>query len=181
MSYPIDEQNLERQRLLARVLEPITKRLLDGLGLRPDSRCLDIGCGIGETTQLIARFLGPQSECSGVDQDAALIQVAQTAPSAGGRLTFRACDSTKLPFEDETFDFVFTRYLLVHVQEAPILLREMLRVAHAPSVADNLAAGNWDRATTGKTPRCVALFRGLGPASKTAEPAQLSNRGTDSR
>ena len=46
MSYPIDEQNLERQRLLARVLEPITKRLLNGLRLRSDSRCLDIGGGI---------------------------------------------------------------------------------------------------------------------------------------
>jgi hypothetical protein len=40
MSYPIEEQNLERQRLLARVLEPITKHLLDGLRLRPDSVAL---------------------------------------------------------------------------------------------------------------------------------------------
>ena len=134
MSYPIDEQNFERQRLLARVLEPITKRLLDELRLRPDSRCLDIGCGIGETTRLIARYLGPQSECTGVDQDAALIQVAQTGPSTGARLLFRVCDATKLPFEDETFDFVFTRYLLVHVQEALTLLREMIRVARKGAV-----------------------------------------------
>lgn len=134
MSYPIDEQNLERQRLLARVLEPITKRLLDGLRLRPDSRCLDIGCGIGETTRLIARYLGPQSECTGVDQDPGLIQVAQTGPSTGARLTFRVCDATKLPFEDETFDFVFTRYLLVHVREALTLLREMIRVARKGAV-----------------------------------------------
>src|SRR5947208_9694682 len=64
MSYTIDERNLERQRLLARVLEPLTKRLLDALRLRPDSRCLDIGCGIGETTRLIARYLGPHGECT---------------------------------------------------------------------------------------------------------------------
>src|SRR2546430_6142556 len=77
MSYTIDERNLERQRLLARVLEPLTKRLLDALRLRPDSRCLDIGCGIGETTRLIARYLGPHGECTGIDQDGALIEVAQ--------------------------------------------------------------------------------------------------------
>src|SRR5438128_5922150 len=70
MSYTIDERKLERQRLLARVLEPLTKRLLDALRLPPDSRCLDIGCGIGETTRLIARYLGPQGECTGIDQDA---------------------------------------------------------------------------------------------------------------
>src|SRR5262249_20224092 len=134
MSYPIDEQNLERQRLLARVMEPITKRLLDGLRLRPDSRCLDIGCGIGETTRLVARYLGPQSECTGIDQDAALIEVAQVGPSTGELLTFRVCDATKLPFEDETFDFVFTRYLLVHVQEALTFLREMIRVARKGAV-----------------------------------------------
>jgi len=53
MSYTIDEQNLERQRLLATVLEPATKQLLDTLRLPPGSR-LDLGCGIGETTRLRA-------------------------------------------------------------------------------------------------------------------------------
>jgi SAM-dependent methyltransferase len=134
MSYPIDERNLERQRLLARVLEPLTKRLLDVLRLRPDSHCLDVGCGIGETTRLIARYLGPQGGCTGIDQDAALINVAQPGLSTGDRLTFRVCDATQLPFEDETFDFVFTRYLLLHVQEALTVLREMIRVARKGAV-----------------------------------------------
>ena len=134
MSYTIDERNLERQRLLARVLEPLTKRLLDALRLRPDSRCLDIGCGIGETTRLIARYLGPHGECTGIDQDGALIEVAQAGPSIGARLSFRVGDATKLPFEDGAFDFVFIRYLLVHVQEAPTVLREMIRVARKGGV-----------------------------------------------
>jgi hypothetical protein len=60
--------------------------------------------------------------------------VAQTSPSAGATLTFRVCDATKLPFEDETFDFVFTRYLLVHVQESLTLLREMIRVARKGAI-----------------------------------------------
>ena len=54
MSYTIDEQNIERQRLLATILEPPTKQLLDALRLPPGSRCLDLGCGIGEATRLRA-------------------------------------------------------------------------------------------------------------------------------
>jgi SAM-dependent methyltransferase len=134
MSYTLDEQNLERQHLLARVLEPFTKRLLDALRLRPDSRCLDVGCGIGETTRLIARYLGPQGECTGIDQDGALIGVAQAGPCTGARLSFRVGDATKLPFEDGAFDFVFTRYLLVHVQEPLTVLRDMIRVARSGAV-----------------------------------------------
>jgi hypothetical protein len=62
MSYTIDEENLERQQLLAMILEPATKQLLDALKLAPGSCCLDLGCGIGETTRLIAGSLGPQGE-----------------------------------------------------------------------------------------------------------------------
>jgi SAM-dependent methyltransferase len=134
MSYTIDEQNLERQRLLARAIEPFTNRLLDAIQLRPGSRCLDLGCGIGGTTGLIADRIGPRGECVGIDQNAALIEVARGGFSGDPRIVFRAADASRLPFVDGEFDFVFTRYLLVHLKEPASLLREMVRVARKGGV-----------------------------------------------
>ena len=57
MTYLISEVNRERQKLLAKVLTPVLDRLLNVLQLPQDLRCLDLGCGIGETTRQLARKL----------------------------------------------------------------------------------------------------------------------------
>jgi len=58
MPYTISEQNIERQKLLNKCLSPITDSLLDILELPSGISCLDVGCGIGETTRHLARRLG---------------------------------------------------------------------------------------------------------------------------
>jgi SAM-dependent methyltransferase len=127
MPYNIDERNLDRQRLLGKVLEPGTRAALDRVGIPPRGRCLDVGCGLGETTQLIASYLGPGGICVGLERDAALV-VAAKAAAVGLPVEFREGDATRLPFEDGTFDFAFTRYLLLHVPDPAVVLREMFRV-----------------------------------------------------
>jgi len=57
MAYVISELNLERQKLLGKVLAPVTDRLLSALQLRSGVRGLDLGCGMGETTRQLARTL----------------------------------------------------------------------------------------------------------------------------
>lgn len=48
----------ERLRAQARVWEPATARLLDEVALRPGARCLDAGCGPGETMRLFRAGIG---------------------------------------------------------------------------------------------------------------------------
>ncbi len=73
MTYAISEQNLERQKLLASIMGPVTDRLLESLPLPSASRCLDVGCGMGETTRHLAENLYNGVELIGVDQDPSLI------------------------------------------------------------------------------------------------------------
>jgi ubiquinone/menaquinone biosynthesis C-methylase UbiE len=127
MPYNIDERNLDRQRLLGKVLEPGTRAALDRVGIPPRGRCLDVGCGLGETTQLIASYLGPEGVCVGLERDAALVAAAKAA-AVGLPVEFHEGDATRLPFEDGTFDFAFTRYLLLHVPDPSVVLLEMFRV-----------------------------------------------------
>ena len=76
----------ERLRAQARVWEAATGRLLDQVELAPGSRCLDAGCGPGETMRLLAQRVGPSGRVLGVDVDAALGAQALAMLHAAGHL-----------------------------------------------------------------------------------------------
>ena len=67
MPYSIDEQNLARQRLLAKILNPLTAPHLAGLDIDRTGRWLDVGSGLGETTRLLTQFLDSTGECIGLE------------------------------------------------------------------------------------------------------------------
>src|SRR4051812_37286212 len=62
----------ERLRAQARAWEPAMARLLDALALGPGARCLDAGCGPGETMRLLAERVGPSGRVTGIDIDGPL-------------------------------------------------------------------------------------------------------------
>ena len=128
MSYAIDEQNLQRQRLLARILNPLTAPHLAALDVDRAGRWLDVGSGLGETTRLLTQFLHSTGECIGLEQDPALIEVARDQEWGDHKVSFREGDAMALPFDDDSFDLVFTRFLLVHLPGPLVALREMFRV-----------------------------------------------------
>jgi ubiquinone/menaquinone biosynthesis C-methylase UbiE len=128
MQYSIDETNLGRQRLLAHLLDRATGPHLANLAPRACGRWLDIGCGLGETTKLLTRFMAIDGECIGLDSDLALIEIARRQDWVGRRVSFQQGDATDLPFDDKSFDFVFTRYCLMHLSSPVNAIRDMLRV-----------------------------------------------------
>ena len=65
--YHLGKGNLERQRWLGKVLNPFTRTFVTQAGLPAAARCLDVGCGIGETTRLLAS-VAPNAECVGLQK-----------------------------------------------------------------------------------------------------------------
>lgn len=128
MTYALDERNSERQRLLAKVLNSLTRQVLQHVNRLPGGRCLDLGCGQGNTTRLLAEVLRP-AECVGLDYDANLVSQATAHPDNPAGVSFIHGDASALQFADGAFDVVFTRYLLVHMLDPIAVIREMLRVA----------------------------------------------------
>ena len=74
MAYTISEANLARQRLLQKIMEPVTEKSLEQLQLPAGIRCLDLGCGMGETTRQLAAKIEKSSQVVGVDQDRELVK-----------------------------------------------------------------------------------------------------------
>ena len=77
----ISELNLERQKLLAKVLAPVTDRLLSVLQLPSGARGLDLGCGMGETTRQLARTLDKPNEIVGLELNPDLVETAKKLSS----------------------------------------------------------------------------------------------------
>lgn len=121
-------QEYERLRAQARIWEEATGRLLDQVELAPGARCLDAGCGPGETMRLLAQRVGPIGRVVGVDVDGTLGAQAHDALRAAGhhQCEFELADVEQDAWlDDAPFDLVFARLLLFHVGDPVAVTRRL--------------------------------------------------------
>ena len=111
----------ERLRLLNRLTNP---PFIEFLNINQRIKILDVGCGLGILASEIAERY-PNCEITGIEYSQNQLD---QAPKDISNLNFMQGDAHHLPFEDETFDLVYCRYLLEHVQEPLRVLQEMRRV-----------------------------------------------------
>ena len=93
------------------------------LSLPDRERVLDVGCGTGELTRVLASETS--GEVVGVDADTGLLNVARDATG----LPTVAGDATRLPFPDRAFDLVVCQALLINLPDPAAALREFARVS----------------------------------------------------
>lgn len=121
-------EEYERLRAQARMWEAATGRLLDQVGLAAGARCLDAGCGPGETMRVLAQRVGPTGRVHGIDADAALGALALATLHAAGhrQCTFQPFDlTTAAPIPGAPFDLVYARLLLFHLPERVAVLARL--------------------------------------------------------
>ena len=63
--------------------------LLDGLGLKPGMRLLDVGCGPGRVSIPAARRVGPDGQVVALDVQAAMLEKLQRRAATGGVANIR--------------------------------------------------------------------------------------------
>jgi SAM-dependent methyltransferase len=118
----------ERLRNQARVLEPLTRRVLQRVGLGEGMSCLDVGCGTGGVVRLMGELVGPSGRVTGVDLDGKLgAQALGSLLWAGGcRFVFVQGDAAVMTeVRGQPFHLVFARLLLIHAADPTALLRRM--------------------------------------------------------
>ena len=98
-------------------------------GAKPGNRVLDVGCGTGYLSSMLAAAVGPEGSVTGVDASAAMVAAANELRSSAN-CTYTVGAAERLEFDDGTFDVV-TSSLMVHHLPTELrvpALREMRRV-----------------------------------------------------
>ena len=96
------------------------------VGFAAGQSYLDFGCGNGAAAILLASKLG--LKVTGIDVDPEQIEVARERSKETAKVRFLTADGSKLPFDDNEFDFVATHMVTHHIPDWQNALHQMLRV-----------------------------------------------------
>ena len=121
-----------------RAFEPELQRIVEALPLTPTMKVLDLACGDGFYTRRIADRLGPDGCVTGVDLNLAYLSCARreaVRPTGRGTMEFVAASFDRLPFPDDTFDFVWCAQSLYSLPEPVLVLEHLARVLRPGGIA----------------------------------------------
>jgi SAM-dependent methyltransferase len=136
------------ERLAVRAADPHQRQLwvdfLDRAAFPERARVLEVGCGTGVMSALIAA-LPSVAEVVGIDPSEGLVRRARVHAR---HLTFDVGDGQALPYADDSFDGVVFATTLCHLPDPQAALTEALRVMR-PGGSLLVYDGDYNTATVG--------------------------------
>lgn len=125
-AYVLGGEGHELARLDAQAAyyEAPTLELLHGAGIGPGLRVLDLGCGLGHVSRLVAGLVGPDGEVVGVDAQPALLEIARRRTAEAGLDNVRFVEADARTYaEERRFDAVVGRLILFHLEDPAAVVR----------------------------------------------------------
>jgi SAM-dependent methyltransferase len=128
-NYPIEsrEGEIERLHVQAAAMAPDCVRMLDLIGVAPGWHCLDIGCGPGGITDLMAAKANPGGRVVGLDANEGFLVHARARHGAG--VEFVHGDAYHAALPAGSFDLVHMRFVASTAGQPERLLAEAQRLA----------------------------------------------------
>jgi demethylmenaquinone methyltransferase/2-methoxy-6-polyprenyl-1,4-benzoquinol methylase len=112
--------------------EAILRSAIEALRLPPGSAGLDAGCGVGLPALVLAEAVGPGGHVTGLDVRQEFVPYATTIAeraSLSDRVSFRKGDVSRLPFDDDVFDWAWSVDCVGYAPMEPLaLVKELVRV-----------------------------------------------------
>ncbi|MGB0712523.1 MAG: methyltransferase domain-containing protein [Gammaproteobacteria bacterium] len=113
-----DAGELRRLDAQARSAERIEVSALKAAGVKPGLSIVDVGCGHGAVTRLLAHMTGPEGSVLGLDSNPELLAEEQGA-DAPPNCRFEHADVYDLQAFTGQFDFAYGRFLMQHLENGP--------------------------------------------------------------
>lgn len=135
---------IERLQLQAGIIAGVSRRLIKECGIEPGMRVLEIGCGVGDMSMLLAQAVGETGCVVAFDREVRAIETAKDRALAAGhrQIEFVVASDEAFP-ERPAFDAAIGRYVLHH-QSYPVAMirRAAMAVRHGGVVAFHEPAGH---------------------------------------
>jgi ubiquinone/menaquinone biosynthesis C-methylase UbiE len=133
---------------------------------------LDIGCGIGGVELLLADQFNAK-HVVGIDIELPLIERAQQRITDAGlqdRVSFRHVSPGPLPFDDQSYDVVFSKDAMIHIPDKQSLFGEVRRVLCSGGM---LTASDWLQSEEGRgTTEMAQMSEAIGLTFSLATPEE---------
>lgn len=96
--------------------------------LKERSRVLELACGTGIVTNMLAELLGPGASLLATDISEPMLNLARNNFMGSPGVAFQAVDACSLPFEDGAFDLIVCQYGVMFFPEKARAMQHARRV-----------------------------------------------------
>lgn len=129
--YVLGHSEIELERLIsqARFYSELTEEVFRRAGIVAGMRVVDVGCGAGDVSLLLASLVGTTGSVIGVDRSAESVHLAQERVAKAGlsQVTFRCCDVVD-PMLNTPVDAVVGRFVLLYFADPVSALERLCRL-----------------------------------------------------
>jgi len=106
---------------------PVGEQAIARMNVGSNARVLDVGCGSGWATRLLADY-AVNGRVTGIDISDEMIQVAREASESYKNVDFEVASAEHLPFNQDEFSHAFSMESLYYYRDIPKALSEIHRV-----------------------------------------------------
>jgi ubiquinone/menaquinone biosynthesis C-methylase UbiE len=149
----------------------VTEGLVEYARPKPGMKILDLASGTGEPAISLAARVGSDGHVTALDLSSDLLQIASERAQQRGLTNFstQQADAHLLPFADQSFDLVTSRFGVMFFEDCEKALREVQRVLKPGARACFLTWGPFEQPYWSSTIGVVVKHVG-GPAIVPGEP-----------
>lgn len=106
---------------------PVGKQAIQFMRVPPEAHVLDVGCGSGWASRLLAEAAS-KGQVTGIDISDEMVRVAREASKTFSNVDFEVASAEDLPFTDNEFTHAFSMESLYYYTDIPRALEEIYRV-----------------------------------------------------
>ncbi len=126
---------------------PVGEQAIELMRVPTDARVLDVGCGSGWASRLLAGFANKGS-VTGIDISDEMINLARESSASFPNVDYEIASAEQLPFSDNEFTQAFSMESLYYYQDIPRALNEIHRVLKPGGLFVTVVDLYWENQTS---------------------------------
>ena len=108
--------------------EPLAQALLGRAAVQPNERVLDVACGTGVLSRLLADSVSQSGRVAGLDPNPGMLAVARRVTPASAKIQWYEAAAEEMPLPAKSFDVVLCQMGLQFMPDRSAAVQEMRRV-----------------------------------------------------